>query len=61
MDLVITHVRNLLGTSFGKLIDQYITSLFRTTSTKLGTLLDTLTTQYLTLLFIAYVNLRVVV
>ena len=70
MDLVITHVRNLLGTSFGRLINQYITLLFRTTSTRLENLLDTssgkLTNQYLTSLFITKLTigcmyLRVVV
>ena len=70
MDLKCNKLETLLGTSFGKLINHYVTSLFRTKSNNLGTFLDSssgkLTNQYITSLFITilaivYAYLRVVV
>ena len=61
MDLNYNKLGTLLGTSSEKVINHYITSIFRTISTKLGTLLDTspekLNNQYITSLFITLLTI----
>ena len=61
MDLNYNKLGTLLGTSSEKVINHYITSLFRTISTKLGTLLGIssvkITNHYIISLFITILTI----